>query len=51
MTWTVRLANEAAKQLKKLPPDHQALLRRRLQEMTQDPFQGDVKPQWLKPSS
>src|SRR5439155_3333894 len=44
MTWTVRLANEAAKQLKKLPPDHQALLRRRL-------FQGDVKPQWLKPSS
>ena len=51
MTWTVKLANEGAKQLKKLPRDHQALLRRRLQEMSEDPFQGDVKPlkgkQWV----
>ena len=51
MPWTVKLANESAKQPKKLPRDHQALLRRCLQEMSEDSFQGDVKPlkgkQWV----
>ena len=44
MNWTVRLSKEAAKQLKKLPPDRETLLARRLREMGDDPLQGDVKP-------
>lgn len=44
MSWTIRLAKEAAKQLKGVPADKQKLLRRRLHEMQEDPLQGDVKP-------
>ncbi len=44
MSWMIRLAKEAAKQLKGVPADRQRLLRRRLQEMQADPFRGDVKP-------
>ena len=43
MIWTVRLAKEAEKQLKKLPPDRQEIIRRHLREMREDPFRGDVK--------
>jgi len=42
--WSVRLARDAEKQLKKLPPDRQELILRHLREMRADPFQGDVKP-------
>ena len=44
MTWTIRLAKEAEKQLKKLPFDRQEFIRRHLRDMTRDPFAGDVKP-------
>lgn len=43
MNWTVRLSKEAAKQLEKLPFDRQDLIRKRLREMREDPFRGDVK--------
>ena len=43
MTWTVRLAKEAAKQLKKLPADRQELIHQHLRAMTDNPFAGDVK--------
>lgn len=43
VNWTVRLAKEAAKQLKDLLPEQQELIRKRLREMAHDPFQGDVK--------
>ena len=42
MTWTIRLAKEAEKQVKKLPADRQALILTHLREMRDDPFQGDV---------
>jgi mRNA-degrading endonuclease RelE of RelBE toxin-antitoxin system len=44
MIWDVRLAKAAAKQLEKLPRDHQTLLLKKLNEMRDDPFQGDVQP-------
>ena len=44
MTWNVRLAKEAAKQFKRLPPDRQELILAHLREMRTDPFQRDVKP-------
>ena len=44
MIWDVRLAKEAARQLEKLPPDYQTLLLKKLNEMRDDPFQGDVQP-------
>ena len=44
MSWTVRLAKAAARQLSRLPSDHQELLRKHLREMIVDPFHGDVKP-------
>jgi mRNA-degrading endonuclease RelE of RelBE toxin-antitoxin system len=44
MIWNVRLAKAAAKQLEKLPPDYQTLLLKKLNEMGDDPFQGDVQP-------
>jgi mRNA-degrading endonuclease RelE of RelBE toxin-antitoxin system len=43
MIWDVRLAKAAAKQLEKLPPDYQTLLLKKLNEMRDDPFQGDVQ--------
>jgi mRNA-degrading endonuclease RelE of RelBE toxin-antitoxin system len=39
----VRLAREAEKQLRKLPPDRQVLITKHLREMREDPFRGDVK--------
>ena len=44
MTWTVRLSRDAARQLRRLPQDQQALIRERLREMRDDPFRGDVIP-------
>jgi len=44
MNWTVRLSKEAAKQLQELSPDPQELIRKRLREMREDPFRGNVKP-------
>jgi mRNA-degrading endonuclease RelE of RelBE toxin-antitoxin system len=44
MTWTVRLSRGAARQLRQLPQDQQALIRARLREMRDDPFSGDVIP-------
>jgi mRNA-degrading endonuclease RelE of RelBE toxin-antitoxin system len=44
MNWIVRLSNEAAKQLKKFPIDHQALIRKRLREMRGNPLQGNITP-------
>ena len=44
MTWTVRLSKDAAKQLDKLPRDQRDLILKRLDEMSQDPFRGDVRP-------
>jgi mRNA-degrading endonuclease RelE of RelBE toxin-antitoxin system len=44
MTWTVRLSRDAARQLRRLPQDQQALIRERLHEMRDDPFRGDVIP-------
>ncbi len=44
MKWNVRLARDAARQLEKVPRDYQTLVRKKLREMTEDPFQGDVVP-------
>jgi mRNA interferase RelE/StbE len=44
MLWDVRLAKAAAKQLEKLPRDYQTLLLKKLNEMRDGPFQGDVQP-------
>ena len=44
MTWTVRLSRGAARQLRRLPQDQQALIRERLREMRDNPFSGDVIP-------
>jgi mRNA-degrading endonuclease RelE of RelBE toxin-antitoxin system len=44
MIWDVRLAKAAAKQLEKLPRDYQTLLLKKLNEMRDEPFQGDVQP-------
>lgn len=44
MTWTVRLSRDAARQLRRLPQDQQALIRERVREMRDDPFRGDVIP-------
>lgn len=44
MSWSVKLAKDAVKRLKRLPRDDRARIRERLHEMEDDPFQGDVKP-------
>ncbi len=44
MTWIVRLSRDAERQLRRLPPDQQSLIRQRLREMRDDPFRGDVIP-------
>jgi mRNA interferase RelE/StbE len=44
MNWSVRLAKEAEKQLKKLPADRQELILKHLQSMREDPFRENVKP-------
>lgn len=43
MTWTVRIARRAEKQLAKIPPKSRRLLLDVLEEMQTDPFQGDIK--------
>jgi len=42
MTWSVTLGKNAAKQFKRLPPNLQGFVLKRLQEMRADPFSGDV---------
>jgi mRNA-degrading endonuclease RelE of RelBE toxin-antitoxin system len=44
MNWTCRFSKEAAKQLRKLPQNHQHQLSQALQKMKKDPFAGDVRP-------
>lgn len=44
MKWNVRLARDAARQLEKVPRDYQTVLRKKLGEMIEDPFRGDVVP-------
>ena len=44
MAWTIRLSLEAEKQLSKLPRDRQMIVGRAIDRMTEDPFQGNVKP-------
>lgn len=43
MTWSVTLGKNAAKQFKRLPPNLQSFVLKRLQEMRNDPFFGDVR--------
>ena len=43
MNWTVTLAKDADKELKKLPADRQEFILKHLREMREDPFRGDVK--------
>jgi len=43
MDWMVRLSKEAAKQLEGLPSDRQELILKRLREMRENPFRGDVR--------
>jgi len=44
MSWTVRLAKDAAQYLKRLPRDHRERLAKALEELAEDPRKGDVKP-------
>ena len=44
MTWAVLVADEAAKQLKSIPPDRRERIMRDLRELSEDPFRGLVKP-------
>lgn len=43
MSWSVELAKEAERQVKKLPADREATIIAHLGEMRIDPFRGDVK--------
>ena len=44
MTWTVRIAKQAQKQLAKFPRKHQDVIRKHLRDMAEDLFRGDVQP-------
>ena len=44
MTWNIRLAKDAARQLERVPRDYHELLLKKLREMAEDPFRGDVVP-------
>jgi mRNA-degrading endonuclease RelE of RelBE toxin-antitoxin system len=44
MRWNVRLSKDAAKQLERVPRDYHELLLKKLQEIAEDPFRGDVLP-------
>lgn len=44
MTWNIRFAKDAAKQLERVPRDYHELLLKKLREMAEDPFRGDVVP-------
>lgn len=43
-SWTVRLAQDAAQYLKRLPRNHRERLAKALDELEEDPRRGDVKP-------
>jgi mRNA-degrading endonuclease RelE of RelBE toxin-antitoxin system len=44
MNWIVHVQNEAAKQLKAIPPDRRKRILSDLNALETDPFQGLVKP-------
>ncbi len=44
MSWTVRLAKDAARYLKRLPRDRRGRLVEALNELEEDPRKGDVRP-------
>ena len=44
MQWNVRLAKDAARQLERVPRDYHELLLKKLREIAEDPFRGDVLP-------
>jgi mRNA-degrading endonuclease RelE of RelBE toxin-antitoxin system len=44
MSWTLRLAKDAARSLRRLPRDHRERITKALNEMEEDPSQGDVRP-------
>ena len=44
MTWTCSLSRTAAKQLARLPRDHQVQVGRAIDQLAGDPFAGDVVP-------
>jgi hypothetical protein len=44
MTWTVRVHEDAAKQLKAVPPDRRKRILNDIVALEDDPFRGLVKP-------
>ncbi len=44
MSWTYRLSKESHRQFQQLPRDRQQQLARSVEEMTEDPFRGDLRP-------
>jgi mRNA-degrading endonuclease RelE of RelBE toxin-antitoxin system len=44
MIWAVELSAATEKDLKRLPCDRQARIKRAIDEMEENPFAGDVKP-------
>ena len=44
MSWTCRLSNQAAKQLRCLPRDRREQITQAIEEMEKDPTSGDVRP-------
>ena len=44
MSWGLRLSNDAAKELRRLPRDRQEYIGQALEEMRTDPLRGDVLP-------
>ena len=44
MSWTIRIAKDAADYLRRLPRDHRERITKALNEMKEDPRKGDVRP-------
>jgi len=44
MSWTCRLASQAAKQFRRLPQDRRRQIAQAIEEMGRDPISGDVRP-------
>ena len=44
MIWHVRVHDEAAKQLKAIPPDRRKRILNDIDELAEDPFRGLVRP-------
>ena len=44
MSWTCKLSREAAKEFRRLPREQQGRLGQAIEEMRDDPLQGDVRP-------